>query len=96
MTWFRRRWKEPRQRPIGLVAMRLADMLLVHPEQDNSHVCSKCGETVGVYPSGQAILARHPGTVITCQICAGQLGPSTLLAPGALEERLQSHRKEET
>jgi hypothetical protein len=91
MSWLRLRRKEPR---VSLVAMRLADMHLVHPDQDDSRVCSKCGETVGVYPSGQAVLARRPDATITCQVCAGPMGPSTLLAPGALEEPFQSHRKE--
>jgi hypothetical protein len=75
--------------------MRLADVLLVHPQQDNSRVCSKCGCQVGIYPSGQDILARHPDTIITCNHCAGPLA-SAVLAPGALEEPFQSHKREDT
>jgi hypothetical protein len=95
MSWLRLWRKEPRQKPIDLIVMRLADMYLVHPQQDNSRVCSQCGEAVGIYPSGQAILARHPDTVITCSVCAGPMDPSTALAPGALEEPFQSQRRED-
>jgi hypothetical protein len=76
--------------------MRLADMLLVHPQQDNSRVCSKCGEPVGIYPSGQAVLRGAPDTVITCNHCAGPLPSAVFLAPGALEEPFQSHKREDT
>jgi hypothetical protein len=86
-------WRFWRRKPRTLVVMRLDDMLLVHPDQDNSRNCSKCREPVGVYPSGQAVLARHPDTVITCQICAGPIDPSTPLAPGAREEPFQSRRR---
>jgi hypothetical protein len=90
MSWLRLWRKEPRLRPIELVVMRLSDMALVHPQQDDSRVCSKCGEPVGIYPSSQAVLARRPDAVITCQICSGPLGPSAVLAPGALDEPFQS------
>jgi hypothetical protein len=89
MTWLRRR-KEPRQGPVQLVVMRHVDMVMVHPNQDNTRFCSQCGERVGIYPSGQAVLARHPDAVITCQICAGPQGPLMVLAPGAVEERRES------
>jgi hypothetical protein len=52
-----------------LIAMRLADMHKVHPNQDNSRVCARCGHQVGLYPSGQAIMRRHPDTIIVCQMC---------------------------
>jgi hypothetical protein len=55
---------------IKLVAMRLKDMGTMHPEQDNSHVCSQCGETVGVYPSGQRALHNFPELAIICHVCA--------------------------
>jgi hypothetical protein len=85
----RRDNKEPR-----LIAMRHADMLVVHPNQDNTRTCSQCGEQVGIYPSGQKILARHPDTIIKCQICAGAMSGPAILAPGALEEPFQSRRRE--
>jgi hypothetical protein len=55
---------------IALVVMRLKDMWKVHPDQDNSRACSKCGETVGVYPTGQRALRDNPGAVIICAVCA--------------------------
>ena len=92
MSWFR--FLRPRRKqPITLIAMRLADMLLVHPQQDNSRVCSKCGHQVGIYPSGQTVLAGEPNAVITCLVCAGPQDRMAL-APGALEEPFQSQRRE--
>lgn len=54
---------------IALVAMRLIDMIRMHPRQDNSHVCSKCGERVGIYPSGQNALRHNHGIKIICARC---------------------------
>jgi hypothetical protein len=72
-----------------LIAMRLADMHRIHPKQDNSHVCSLCGETVGIYPSGQAGLRRFPELVIVCEICRppSALWPPT---PEVIAESLES------
>lgn len=53
-----------------LICMRLADMAVVHPAQDNSRVCSKCGERVGIYPSGQKAIKANPGIEIVCSRCA--------------------------
>ena len=55
-------------RPVLLV-MRLCDMHRVHPGQDNSHVCERCGFQVGIYPSGQDMLKEHPDARILCSIC---------------------------
>ncbi len=82
-----------RPRPLELIAMRLADMTVVHPDQDESRNCSKCGRQVAIYPSGQEVLRRHPDTVVICQVCAGPIDPSANLAPGALEEPFQSRRR---
>lgn len=54
---------------MALVVMRLVDMHRVHPLQDNSHVCSKCGERVGIYPSGQKALRGNPAMLIICAVC---------------------------
>jgi hypothetical protein len=54
---------------IALVTMRLKDMWKVHPDQDNSRVCSKCGQPVGVYPSGQRVLQENPQAKIICNVC---------------------------
>jgi hypothetical protein len=53
-----------------LVAMRLANMARVHPAQDNSRACSKCGRQVGIYPSGQRALRHNPKIKIVCEVCA--------------------------
>jgi hypothetical protein len=78
--------------PATLAVMRLADMHKVHPQQDNTRVCSGCGETVGIYPSGQRALRDTPGLRIVCNVCAWNLPPATVSkpAPGALEEIGQS------
>ena len=55
---------------IKLVVMRLKDMRAMHPDQDNSHVCSKCNEPVGIYPSGQRSLRNFPEMAIICHVCA--------------------------
>jgi hypothetical protein len=82
-----------RDRKYTLIAMRLANMHLVHPEQVQGN-CHQCGETVGIYPSGQAVLRRHvSGRVhIVCEVCHGPVDHYTL-APGALAEPFQSVRK---
>jgi len=55
-----------------LVTMRLADMKVVHPHQDNSRRCSRCNEIVGVYPASLRELRRHPDMVIECTHCVDQ------------------------
>ena len=77
-----------------LVAMRLADMRRVHPAQDNSRACAKCGHRVGIYPSGQAALRNHPGMAIRCLVCAMQEGPPDGAFPAApIEEILEESRQ---
>ena len=44
-----------------LVVMRLAEMRRIHPAQIES-VCDGCGQKVGIYPSGQNIIAADPRT----------------------------------
>jgi len=69
--------------------MRLADMHRVHPQQDNTKVCSVCGHQVGIYPSGQAALRRDPMMIVVCQVCADP--PKRYeLAPGAEIEPFES------
>lgn len=53
-----------------LLTMRLIDMHKLHPAQDNSRRCFKCGWGVGIYPSGQKILREHPDLKIICNVCA--------------------------
>lgn len=83
-----------KHKPI-LIVMRLADMENRHPEQVTDK-CSRCGEAVGVYPSGQKIMketALLGGVDLVCQICRD---PGTLMipAPGALDEALESKRRQ--
>jgi hypothetical protein len=73
----------------ALIVMRLADMHRVHPQQDNSRVCLKCGERVGIYPSGQAALRHNPSLDIICSHC-NEPASVTVLAPGALREPFES------
>jgi hypothetical protein len=75
--------------PHQLLVMRLDQMTTTHPDQDSSRVCSRCRQPVGVYPSGQAVLARSPETEIICDVChAADPNPPRIQisAPGALEE----------
>jgi hypothetical protein len=75
-----------------LIVMRLKDMNVVHPKQDNSRVCSGCGKPVGIYPSGQAMLRRYPDTEIVCVVCSASRPEAEIvaLAPDALEESAES------
>jgi DNA-directed RNA polymerase subunit RPC12/RpoP len=52
-----------------IVVMRLTEMRYVHPQQDNSRVCAKCGKQVGIYPSGQAMLKAHANMRVICTHC---------------------------
>lgn len=74
--------------------MRLADMKRVHPDQIAAQ-CSKCGETVGVYPSGQKVMQEVPDVELVCQVCKSPTPADvTMLAPGAELEPFQSRRKQ--
>jgi hypothetical protein len=53
-----------------LVCNRLTDMTKMHPQQDDTHKCSKCGYPVGIYPSGQKALKKWPKIKIMCMPCA--------------------------
>ena len=75
-----------------LLVMRLADMKRVHPKQIEA-TCSKCGEIVAVYPSGQQIMRDNPGIKLICQECRQPVDIS-ILAPGALEEPFQTNKKQ--
>jgi hypothetical protein len=79
----------------ALVAMRLANMRVMHPDQDSSRVCGSCGHAVGIYPSGVRVLATFPKARIICDVC---YRPSSKdrgwLAPGALDEFAESRRKQ--
>lgn len=76
-----------------LIVMRLADMRRVHPRQDDSRVCDLCGERVGIYPSGQAVLRHDPTTRIICSECR-EPADIEVLAPGAEFEPFESKRRQ--
>lgn len=56
-------------KPEALIVMRLIDMHKLHPHQDNSRRCSKCGWGVGIYPSGQKVLRENPSLPVICNVC---------------------------
>lgn len=73
--------------------MRLKDMQRVHPEQIENK-CASCGEVVGIYPSGQALLKAYPDKIeLVCQVCRPEADIS-ILAPGAELEPFESKRKQ--
>jgi hypothetical protein len=82
-------WARLFERERTLISMRLDDMLLVHPDMV-VEACSGCGERVGVYPSGQAVIARYRRVKILCHVCAPVDLVGSQLAPGALAEVGQS------
>jgi DNA-directed RNA polymerase subunit RPC12/RpoP len=78
-----------------LIVMRLADMERIHPNQDNSHVCSKCGQQVGIYPSGQMYLKERPNLDIICSRCAGAFGVVVPPSQQIITEMQESIRKKD-
>jgi hypothetical protein len=78
--------------PRFLVAMRLTDMAWVHPKMDSSRACSECGETLGIYPSGQALLRAYPALKIVCQECMPE-ADVFVRAPGSFAEAGESVRR---
>jgi hypothetical protein len=76
--------------------MRLAGMHFKHPDQI-TRVCERCGQDVGVYPSGQEVLAEYPGAEIICDVCyqgtGSEFGPPAV-APGAKAEAEELWRKQ--
>ena len=72
-----------------LLCMRMDERKRVHPQQITG-TCSKCGATVGIYPSGQRVLQGNPDNVVVCNHCQK---PSGQLAPGAINEPFESVKK---
>lgn len=75
-----------------LIVMRLADMDRVHPRMDSSRSCARCGAPVGIYPSGQRALQRHPGITITCNRCVDAGDADRMELAAAFEEIMQERR----
>lgn len=76
-----------------LIVMRLVDMHRVHPQQITGK-CERCGEVVGIYPSGQSAMKQYPDIEIVCQVCNPPDG-SQELAPGAEQEPFESVNKKD-
>jgi hypothetical protein len=77
----------------ALVTMRLVDMHRYHPAQDNSKVCSACGERVGIYPSGQEALRKHPGMKIICTHCLGRRPGDVAVLAAPIEDIARESRE---
>jgi hypothetical protein len=78
----------------ALIVMRLANISRAHPQQDSSRCCDRCGEGVGIYPSGQKVIEADPSTEIICQVCGAAMAFIGEPAPGALEEALALRPKQ--
>jgi hypothetical protein len=76
------RWRR-KPRTIRLLVMRAADMFVAHPNTNYSHVCSQCGEMVGIYPAGLRLLQERQGVVLVCNRCSPAVGS---LVPGARDD----------
>lgn len=77
---------------VALVAMRLSDMTRMHPRQDDSKACSKCGCQVGLYPSGQKVLTHNPKMRIICNVCIQGEPPAVNMSAAPLDEIIQESR----
>lgn len=72
-----------------LICMRLANMKRVHPQMTTDKECSVCHHAVGIYPSGQRVLAAIVDIPIVCDVCRPDCDIA-VLAPGAERERFKS------
>jgi hypothetical protein len=66
-----------------LLVMRYKDMGRIHPKQDNSKTCSKCGLQVGIFPTGQIYLRKFPKAKIICSVCVDNTYDGRTVAPHA-------------
>jgi hypothetical protein len=76
-----------------LLVMRLENMKVKHPDQDNSYHCINCLKQVGIYPSGQRAILEHPDIEIICEVCAGSKVWLGEPVPGAIEEAIEQRKK---
>jgi hypothetical protein len=80
-----------RRRRYTLLTMRLANMFVGHPDMVTDRVCPRCGETVGIYPSGQRLLAKKGNRVdLICEVCYGPVDDEARPLPGVERERAES------
>ena len=75
-----------------LVANRLIDMVVVHPQQDNTKRCGRCLQLVGIYPSSQRALRDDPAMEIICTRCF-RPGEADSFKPAA--RSLDEYRREQ-
>lgn len=79
-----------------LVCMRLSEMKMVHPMMTRDKTCCRCGETVGMYPSGQRILEAGGDLIeIVCNHCYFKKADLFLAPSEVLDEVRESVRREE-
>jgi hypothetical protein len=74
-----------------LLTMRLKDMRRTHPGQV-SGMCQRCGEEVGIYPSGQDAIKKWVDVEIVCTVCRPIDGREPL-APGAMREAWEAKER---
>jgi hypothetical protein len=77
---------------LTLITMRLKDMRRVHPQMTTGK-CGRCGEDVGIYPSGQKAIEKYEEVEIVCHVCRDP--GAAALAPGAFEEPWESEDRNE-
>jgi hypothetical protein len=72
LIWIHKKYPE---RKYELLCMRLENMVVQHPNQDNSRKCDTCGYVVGLYPDSQeaikTLISQKKSFTIICHICAG-------------------------
>jgi hypothetical protein len=77
--------------PQALVCTRLVDMTTMHPNQIEK-TCYKCGQLVGIYPTGQRALDRYPDMQIKCVNCAIMQPADEIYSAGTADEIAQERR----
>lgn len=75
----------PQPRPV-LIVVRALNMHKAHPRTDWTHQCGRCGEPVGIFPSGQKAIRERPDMEIVCEVCAGDTWMSAARLPGWRQE----------
>jgi hypothetical protein len=82
--------------PIMLVCTRLSDMTKMHPKQ-TQELCSKCQHVVGIYPTGQVMMARYPKMKVVCVGCAAlgdfDIDRDEIIPAGSIEDIVQEARE---
>jgi DNA-directed RNA polymerase subunit RPC12/RpoP len=81
------------ERPM-LIVVRVDHMWRAHPQTDFTRVCARCGERVGIYPSGQQFIRDHLDTEIVCDVCVLRIAQDEILIteplPGVVREACES------